>query len=111
MEFPKKTVITFDEYGGIVSASLRESQNIQGVFCANGKVEFYETGKIKSATLARDQEIQPRFLQRIVHDLRLLQKTLIERRMSVHELKIEVRHIVGGRESMLRRHCPPIGPE
>jgi antitoxin component YwqK of YwqJK toxin-antitoxin module len=58
MKFIKGTRICFDESGTLYDVLLSKEQNIRGIYCANDYVDFYKSGKIKRAKLAKDHEIQ-----------------------------------------------------
>ncbi|MBU4488267.1 MAG: hypothetical protein KKI13_04290 [Candidatus Omnitrophica bacterium] len=58
IKFIKGSRINFDDSGKILLSNLERSPDIQGIICEKGSIELYESGKLKSGRLLRDQNVQ-----------------------------------------------------
>ncbi|MFA5336304.1 MAG: hypothetical protein WC324_05220 [Candidatus Omnitrophota bacterium] len=49
--------ISLFEDGNVINAYLTKAQEIQGIMCAPGLIDFYDNGRLETATLARAEEL------------------------------------------------------
>jgi hypothetical protein len=49
--------ISLFEDGKVINAYLTKAQEIQGILCAPGLIDFYDNGRLETATLARAEEL------------------------------------------------------